>query len=42
MLNSQMSAPVDVIYYRPGPEGQTLPDLTSEEQSMAEEAAEED
>ncbi|UNT96884.1 serine hydrolase [Allobaculum mucilyticum] len=38
MLNAQMSYPTDVIYYRPGPNGQTLPDLTSEEQSMYEEA----
>lgn len=38
MLNAQMSNPVDVIFYRPGPQGQTLPEMTPEEEAAAAEA----
>lgn len=35
-LNNEMSSPLDVIALRPGPNGQTLPDLTEEEKKKME------
>lgn len=41
-LNGQMSYPTDVVNLRPGPKGQTVRQLTPEEQQMAQEALQND